>query len=76
MAPKIKKVVKYEGPHGVREISAAAWRQAGVEDQKAVSWNPLNDWTVDASELNETALNYVKNVDQSGLKIAEVEVTE
>ena len=71
-----KKVVKYEGPHNERVIEARDWRSAGVEGQGKIVWGPLNDWTVDASDLNQTALNYVKNVDQTGLVITEVEVDE
>lgn len=77
-APKkaTRKVVKYEGQHNERVIEAAHWRQAGVEDQGKIVWGPLNDWIVDAGELSETALNYIKNVDQTDLVIKEVEVTE
>lgn len=77
MAQKIaNKVVKYDGGHSERVIEARHWKAAGVEDQGTVRWTPLNDWTVDASELSETALNYVKNVDKTGLTIVEVESSE
>lgn len=71
-----KQVVKYEGLHSERVIEARDWKQAGVEDQQKTVWDALNDWQIDASEFTDRALNYVKNLDQTGLVVKEVEVPE
>jgi hypothetical protein len=64
-----KKVVKYTGSSDERLISEDDWKTIDIDDQGTVVWNWRNDWAVPVSEFSETALNYIKNVDASGLKI-------
>lgn len=61
--------IKYTGDAGVREISAADWKATGVEDQKTVTWDADNNYTVLASLLNPAALEVIKrdkNLKRSG----------
>lgn len=60
MAAKVasSKVVKYIGTADVREIDAAAWKNAGVEDQNKVVWNAANKWQVSVDELTPDAVTY------------------
>lgn len=67
------KVVKYVGTADVREIDAAAWRNAGVEEQTKVVWSAANGWQVDAADLNEAALNYCDTGD-SGFVVTDASV--
>lgn len=53
-------VVKYTGDAGVREISAADWKTAGVEGQAKVVWNAENDYTLPASDFSAAALEVLK----------------
>jgi hypothetical protein len=71
-----KKVVKYTGPSDAREISKEDWETIEITDQNGVVWDWRNDWAVPVSEFSETALNYVKNVDTSGLKIIDAEASD
>jgi hypothetical protein len=52
------KVVKYIGTADVREIDAAAWKNAGVEDQHKVVWSAANNWQVSVDDLTPDAVNY------------------
>jgi len=57
------KVVKYIGTSDVREIDAKSWASIGVEDQKKVTWDKSNNFTVQASDLSAGALKYADEVD-------------
>lgn len=70
---KSDKIVKYTGTSDVRAISKADWKAIGIDDQEGVVWDWRNDWAVPVSDLSEGALNYVKNVDDTGLKIIDAE---
>jgi hypothetical protein len=71
-----KKVVKYTGSSDAREISKEDWESIDIADQDGVVWDWRNDWAVPVSKFSETALNYVKNVDASGLKIIDAEASD
>lgn len=60
---KVTRVVRYVGSADVREIDAAAWKNAKVEDQKKIVWDKSNDHSVPVDELNEAALAYVTDSD-------------
>lgn len=49
-------VVKYTGDAGVREITEAQWKGAGVEDQKTTIWDESNEYTLPISKFNADAL--------------------
>jgi len=53
-----KKVVVYVGTADVREIDAASWKQAGVEDQKLVRWDKTKGFEVPVSDLTADAVRY------------------
>jgi ABC-type transporter Mla MlaB component len=50
-------------------ISRADWEAIKINDQGDVVWSWRNNWTVKVDQLSEVALNYIANVDTSGLKI-------
>lgn len=52
--------VKYTGSAGVREITAAQWKSAGIEGQRAVEWNAGNDYTLPKSDFSAEALEVLK----------------
>lgn len=51
--------VKYVGEAGVREISKADWKNAGIEHD-AVVWDSSNDYTLPASSFSDDALLLLK----------------
>lgn len=53
-----KKVVVYVGTADVREIDAAAWKNAGVNDQKLVRWERATGFEVPVSDLTADAVRY------------------
>lgn len=59
--------VKYTGDAGVREITKAQWKGAGVENQDTVLWNAENDYTVPSNQFTPEALEVLKR--DSHLKI-------
>jgi hypothetical protein len=69
-------VVKYTGPSDERVITKADWETIDINDQDDVVWNWRNDWAVPVEDLSEVALNYVKNVDATGLKIIDAEASD
>lgn len=66
---KEEPVVEYVGTAHVRKITAADWKQAGVEDQGAVTWDRSNRHKVKASELSSAALEVLR--EDSGFKVPE-----
>jgi hypothetical protein len=56
--------VKYVGTSGARVISSADWRRAGLEEEKGVSWDRRNGWTVDISELSDKAQELILQDDE------------
>lgn len=66
------KVVKYVGTADVREINAASWRQAGVDDQDMVRWEKKNKWQVAVADLSKKAVAYLENED-SGFVITDAD---
>jgi hypothetical protein len=61
------KEVRYVGDAGTREITAAQWKGAGVEDQEGVVWDASNDYTLPASDFTPDALRVLAR--DRGLKI-------
>lgn len=61
--------IKYTGDAGVREITAAQWKTAGVEDQETVVWDASNDYTVPLSKFTPDAIAVLRR--DRGLKITE-----
>lgn len=57
--------VKYIGDAHIREISAAAWRQAGVNDQEKVVWDNRyrGKNIVPITEFSAGALEYLDAID-------------
>ena len=58
-SPSKAKSVEYVGfarEVKVRELTAADFKKAGVEDQGKVVWDRSNQWTVSAEDLNADAL--------------------
>lgn len=60
--------VKYTGGAGVRTITKAQWKGAGVEDQETVTWDAANDYTVPAGDLSAKALDVLKRDPQLKIK--------
>jgi hypothetical protein len=54
-----------------RQITKANWKAIDI-DLPDISWTPDNDFTVDASEWPEEALEYVRKKDDTGLVVKEV----
>lgn len=54
------KVVKYTGDAGIREITAAQWKNAGVEDQKTTIWDDSNEYTLPISDFSAEALRVLE----------------
>lgn len=52
--------VKYTGGAGVREITQAQWKGAGVEGQKTTVWDASNDYTLPTSDFSPEALEVLK----------------
>lgn len=52
--------VKYTGGAGVREITKAQWKKAGVEDQETVVWNSDNGYVLPGSDFNADALKVLE----------------
>lgn len=71
-----KKVVKYTGQHEVRTITKDDWKAIDIDDQNTVTWSWRNDWSVPIEDLSETAVNYIKNLDTTGLKIIDVKASD
>lgn len=65
-----KKVVKYVGTADIREITAAQWKGAGVENQKGSEWNVANGHELPASDFNSDAMRYFER--DSGFKVQDV----
>lgn len=61
--------IKYTGDAGIREITAAQWKGAGVEGQKDVKWDASNDYTLPLSLFSADALAVLGR--DKGLKISE-----
>lgn len=61
-------VVRYVGSSDVREITAAQWKKAGVEDQKKVVWDKSNRHAVPSSEFSKEALAVLRA--DSGFKLS------
>lgn len=61
--------IKYTGDAGVREITAAQWKAAGVEDQEGVVWDASNDYTLPLSKFSADAQTVLGR--DRGLKISE-----
>lgn len=57
------KVVAYVGTADVREIDAAAWRNAGIDDQGLVRWDKTNKHQVSIDDLTDAAVAYCDTVD-------------
>jgi hypothetical protein len=53
-------VVKYTGDAGVREITRAQWRAAGVDDQETTVWDESNNYTLLSSAFTPKALEIIK----------------
>jgi len=53
-------VVKYVGDAGVREITRAQWKAAGVEGQETTIWDESNNHTLLASVFTPEALEIIK----------------
>lgn len=60
--------VKYTGSAGVREITKAQWKSAGIENQNAVEWNAGNEYSLPKSEFSAEALEVLKR--DKNLKIS------
>lgn len=67
-APAAEKDVKYTGEAGVREITKAQWKAAGVEDQDTTIWNAENDYSLPASQFTDRALEVLKRDPNLNLK--------
>lgn len=52
--------VKYTGGAGVRQITKAQWKAAGVEGQETVTWDATNDYTLPASDFSAGALKVLE----------------
>lgn len=52
--------VKYTGGAGVRVITAAQWKGAGVENQATVTWDAGNDYTLPSSDFSADALEVLE----------------
>ena len=74
-AKATSQVVKYTGPHDVKEITKAEWEAIDIDDQDGVEWNWRNDWAIPVDQFSETALNYCKNRDPN-LKIIDAEASD
>jgi hypothetical protein len=61
--------IKYTGDAGVREITKAQWKGAGVEDQDTVVWDASNDYTLPLSKFSKDAVAVLGR--DKGLKITE-----
>lgn len=66
---KEEAVVEYVGTADVRQISAADWTKAGVQDQTKVVWDASNKHKVPVSDLSKEALEILKA--DSGFKVPE-----
>ena len=55
--------VKYTGTADVREITAAQWKAAGVEDQKMVRWSLENNFSVPIGDFSAQALEVLERDD-------------
>jgi len=51
----------YKGRATYRRITAEQWEKAGVEDQPEVIWNQANGFQVPVDQLNEKALEALRN---------------
>lgn len=71
-APTKKRVIVYVGTSDVREIDAAAWRQAGVDNQGKVVWDKSKGFEVPESELTADAIRYCEERDD-GFVVREVD---
>ena len=68
-----EQVVHWKGglfPFVRREITAAQWKKAGVEDQKTVVWDNDNGFKVPVSEFNEAALKLLEKDDELNVRDA------
>jgi hypothetical protein len=54
------KVVKYTGDAGVREITKAQWKGAGVEGQDTTIWDETNDYTLPIGAFSADALTVLE----------------
>ena len=67
--------VMYVGTAHIREISAAAWKQAGVNDQEKVVWDnrnlPGRKNIVPLSELSQGAIEYCEQFDDGFVLVDE-----
>lgn len=66
------KAVKYIGTADVREIDAASWRNADVEEQGKVRWDKTNKFSIDAAEFSDAALDYLAT--DAGFVITDADV--
>jgi hypothetical protein len=53
------KGITYVGGSDVREIDAASWKVAGVEDQNKVVWHSGNKHTVSTEDLSAGAVDFL-----------------
>ena len=52
--------IKYTGYAGVREITKAQWKKAGVEEQDTTIWDEGNGYTLPLSAFSQAAVEVVK----------------
>lgn len=60
--------VKYTGGAGVREITKAQWKKAGVEDQETTIWDASNEYTLPADKFSAEALGVLERDPQIKIK--------
>lgn len=65
------KVVKYIGTADIRRISAADWRNAGVDEQLQIEWHRGNKFTVPVDQFTDDAMQYLES--DSGFAIVDAD---